>query len=481
MKILFISNDLIGGNLAYLLKKEGHSVKLYIEDIARRGNFVGLVEHTNDWESELPWVGKNGLIVFDDVGYGEKQDELRKKGYTVFGGSKFGDKLEQDRSFGQEIFRSVGMKTVSLHDFKNSKEALRFVEKNRKCWVIKQNNHHYSKALNYIGQFSDGHDVIDILSRYSKHKEYCKERVSLQEKLSGVEIGIGRYFNGVDWVGPIEFNLEHPHFFPGNIGPLTSEMGTLAWYDTDESNRLYKETLGKMKSYLKEIDFRGDFEINFIVNKSGAYPLEATARLGSPIIHLHSEIHKSPWGVFLYDIASGKHHPLKWQKGYGIVTVLAIPPFPYVADTAHKNVLLGSKIYFKSMNKSDWGHVHFEEVSFDKKRNGHYISDSRGYVMYATSLASSVEEAQAKVQKLINKIKLTSNSGSICVELVKKAQRAGAKFRQVSIHHYERKHGNSQFFQFSRLLTTFSELTILWINLISNHFNHLFISSIVIY
>jgi len=68
---------------------------------------------------------------------------------------------------------------------------------------------------------------------------------------------------------------------------------------------------------------------------------------------------------------------------------------------------------------------------------------------------------------LIKKIKLTSMSGSICVELVKKCQRAGAKFRQVSVHHYQRKHGQSQFFKPSRLLSTFKELSLLWIDLVA--------------
>ncbi|OGE18067.1 hypothetical protein A3F00_02020 [Candidatus Daviesbacteria bacterium RIFCSPHIGHO2_12_FULL_37_11] len=66
---------------------------------------------------------------------------------------------------------------------------------------------------------------------------------------------------------------------------------------------------------------------------------------------------------------------------------------------------------------------------------------------------------------LLKKIDLQSNSGSICVELVKKAQRAGAKFRQVSIHHRERKWGESQFFRIDRILTTFFELGRLWIKL----------------
>lgn len=66
---------------------------------------------------------------------------------------------------------------------------------------------------------------------------------------------------------------------------------------------------------------------------------------------------------------------------------------------------------------------------------------------------------------LIKKLKLQSNSGSICIEIVKKAQRAGGKFRQVSVHHYQRAWGQSQFFRPSRLASTFFELARLWIQL----------------
>ena len=68
-------------------------------------------------------------------------------------------------------------------------------------------------------------------------------------------------------------------------------------------------------------------------------------------------------------------------------------------------------------------------------------------------------------RSILKKLDLKSNSGSICVELVKKSQRAGAKFRQVSVHHLERRWGQSQFFRLDRILTTFSELGSLWIEL----------------
>lgn len=68
-------------------------------------------------------------------------------------------------------------------------------------------------------------------------------------------------------------------------------------------------------------------------------------------------------------------------------------------------------------------------------------------------------------KKILKKLILKSTSGSICVELVKKAQRAGARFQEVGVPHFERRWGNSQFFQPRRIFQTFCELFILWINL----------------
>lgn len=68
-------------------------------------------------------------------------------------------------------------------------------------------------------------------------------------------------------------------------------------------------------------------------------------------------------------------------------------------------------------------------------------------------------------KNLLDKIILKSNSGSICVELVKVSQRAGGRFRQVSVHHFERKFGHSQFFNPRRILSTLKELFLFWFHL----------------
>ena len=68
-------------------------------------------------------------------------------------------------------------------------------------------------------------------------------------------------------------------------------------------------------------------------------------------------------------------------------------------------------------------------------------------------------------RSIVDKLRLTSNSGSICAELVKKAERAGAGFREVSVHHYARESGASQFFTPAKIIKTYVDLARLWLRL----------------
>jgi glycosyltransferase involved in cell wall biosynthesis len=64
--------------------------------------------------------------------------------------------------------------------------------------------------------------------------------------------------------------------------------------------------------------------------------------------------------------------------------------------------------------------------------------------------------------KIMQEIQLKSFSGSICVEMVKKIESAGYVFAEVSVSHYARKYGASQFFNVKRILQTLNQLTRLY-------------------
>lgn len=66
---------------------------------------------------------------------------------------------------------------------------------------------------------------------------------------------------------------------------------------------------------------------------------------------------------------------------------------------------------------------------------------------------------------VFDKVSLTSTSGTICLEMVKKLQDLGFRFKEVPVHHYHRAHGKSQFFNFPRLVKTAKQLAGLWWNL----------------
>ena len=63
----------------------------------------------------------------------------------------------------------------------------------------------------------------------------------------------------------------------------------------------------------------------------------------------------------------------------------------------------------------------------------------------------------------VETIELSSSSGAICVELVHKLHAAGCVFVEVPVHHYERAHGRSQFFQIGRITRTAVDFYRLWV------------------
>jgi glycosyltransferase involved in cell wall biosynthesis len=69
-------------------------------------------------------------------------------------------------------------------------------------------------------------------------------------------------------------------------------------------------------------------------------------------------------------------------------------------------------------------------------------------------------------RSIFDAIELESESGTICLEMVKKFQDAGYVFAEVPVHHYPRVYGASQFFNWRRLLRTARQLAALWWKLV---------------
>ncbi len=271
-KFLFVSIDALIGDLAWAVKKEGHEVRYYIQEKEQKDVSDGFLDKVDDWRAHVDWAD---IIVFDDVGFGAEADSLRKNGKPVVGGSEYTDKLELDREFGQAEMKAAGIPIIPRWNFTSFDEAIDFMKKNPDRYVIKPSGlAQNEKELLFVGQEDDGLDIIEMLERYKKNWSKQIKIFQIQKFMSGVEVATGAFFNGEDFVLPINVNFEHKRMFPGEIGPSTGEMGTLMFW----SNRspIFDATLGRMKEKLAACGYVGYIDINCIANSRGIYPLEFT-------------------------------------------------------------------------------------------------------------------------------------------------------------------------------------------------------------
>ena len=302
-KFLFVSWESLSGDLAWQVKKEGHEVKIYVKSEKDKDVYDGFLEKVDDWKKHIDWAD---VIVLDDVGFGQTADELRKAGKFVVGGSSYTDKLEEDREFGQAEMKRVGMLTLPHWDFTDYDLALKFIEENPGRYAFKPSGFtpSNSKGLLFLGKDEDGKDIHEILRSNRNILEKKVKQFQIQKFAQGVEIAVGAFFNGNDFIYPININFEHKKLFPGDIGPFTGEMGTLMYWSGP--NTIFRTTLEKMKEDIKKSGYVGYIDINCIANGRGIYPLEFTTRFGYPTISIQMEGVISEWGDFYIKLPKEK-------------------------------------------------------------------------------------------------------------------------------------------------------------------------------
>ena len=397
-KFLFVSLESLSGDLAWQLVKEGHEVKAYIKAKGDADVYNGFIEKVDNWESLKDWAD---VIVFDDDEFGEIAEKLRKSGKFVIGGSVYTDRLEMDRDFGQTEMKKYGVNILPQWQFTNYEEAIQFIKNNPDRYVFKPSGNTPSagKSLLFIGQEEDGKDLLELIEQNKKIWAKKAPVFQLQKFISGVEIAVGAFFNGHDFILPINVNFEHKRVFPGDIGPLTGEMGTLMYWS--EPNKLFKMTLEKMKPALIESGYVGYIDINTIVNGRGIYPLEFTARFGYPTIQIQSEGILTPMGEFLYRLAKGEDFELKTKKGFQVGVRIMVPTL-LVKSTEKETIELYRDLPILFKKPGNLEGVHIEDV---KLEDGVWrIAGQSGVLMVVTGSGTTVGEARHQVYNRIKNV-----------------------------------------------------------------------------
>jgi len=396
-KFLFVSLDGLIGDIAWQVLKEGHQVKYFIEAKEEKEVTDGFVPKVDNWEAEVDWAD---IIIFDDVlGEGAKAQKLRKQGKLVIGGTSYTDKLEDDRAFGQEELKKAGVPILPYRDFTSFDDAIKFVQQDPGKYVIKPSGLAANiKGLLFIGEEDDGKDVIQVLEDYQKAWSKKIPLFQLQKKVSGVEVAVGAFFNGKEFVYPINVNFEHKKLFPGNLGPSTGEMGCLMFWSGP--NKIFNQTLKKMEPKLAEEGYVGYIDINCIVNNHGIYPLEFTSRFGYPTINIQQEGMTTPISEFFYDLAQGGNSKLKVKSGFQIGVRIVVPPFPFDDPETFKVKSKDSVIFFKKPPEG----VHPEDVKLVNEE--WVVTGTSGVVLIVCGTGQTMKQAQSQAYGRIKNINI---------------------------------------------------------------------------
>lgn len=347
MRILGIGhgNDLASMYLG--LQRRGHAVRVHVADPQAQVVHAGLLAFTPDWQRELGWVreaGEDGLLLFESADMGPLQDALRAEGFRVIGGCALGDRLEADRALGQQVLRDAGLRTAATHAFDDWRTAADFV---------------------------------------------------LMAHVAGVEVGVGAFFDGRRFLQPAVIDFEHKHLFPGELGELTGEMGTVLSYRGSEA--LFDAVLAPLAPLLAEGGYVGYLNVNLIANADGLWPLEFTSRFGYPGYAICEALHAEPWEAIFARVLRGQGGRCATRSGWACGIVLTVPPFPW----RHPDPQLARGLPVclrEGLADAERERLQFAEVALEAGRL--VTSGPCGYVGVATGTGAGIAAAQAQARRL---------------------------------------------------------------------------------
>lgn len=403
MRFLGIGEYCDLGSMYHRLAAAGHEVRVYVEFPEARDVYGGMLQLTSDWHAELPWIreaGPGGIVLFESAVKGDQQDQLRRDGYQVIGGSAYGDRLECDRQFGQEALRSLGLCIAQSYRYTDFGEAIEFVRATRRRYVFKSNGGDELRTRNYVGELDDGSDMLALLSLYLEQwRGPGKPDFVLMQHVIGVEVGVGAYFNGTSFLQPACLDWEHKRFFPGDLGELTGEMGTIVTYRGAE--KIFSATLARMADLLRTGGYCGYINLNLMANEQGLWPLEFTSRFGYPGYAICEALHNEPWDTIFMKMLRGDILSLETAGGFAAGVALTVPPFPH--RQGYAELSKGTPISLDaSMTSADRDRLHLAEVAM---QGTHLVTSGMdGYVGVATGTGDTVNEARDCAYALARKV-----------------------------------------------------------------------------
>ncbi len=411
MKVLLLDRYGSDGMLdvAMRMEADGHEVRWSFRKDERNQNIgKGLVKgRISDWRPSINWA--DIVLLADNTIYLRELDAWRDRGVRIVGATQEAAKWELDRKTGQDVFKKHKIDVPDYKEFSDYDSAIAYVKKENRAFVSKPSYDEADKSLSYVAKTPV--DLIFMLERWKRAGRH-KGAFILQEKVSGCEMAVGAFF------GPHGFsqgwceNWEFKSLMAGDRGPNVGEMGTVVRFVV--RSRLADKVLKPLEDALSRLDYCGYVDVNCIIDEEGTpWPLEFTMRPGWPTFNIQQSLLKGDHAEWLASLAEGRDsRPFSLNK-ISTGVVMALPEFPYGKTPLDK--IMGAPLY--GLTPALRKNVHLcgaMEGPAPQERNGQIVSEKMtlaagDYVLVATGLGDSVQQARNKAYRILEKIKIPAS------------------------------------------------------------------------
>lgn len=319
MDILFLTttNNLLG--LASRLTEEGHSVKIYCEQIARGNGFVERVKHPFEAIKECKFVVADGPVSpqcwqwakqFNKpiIGTHPLAEQLNADVYKEWQiVSKLGVPLPET-----EVIDDLSVMFDKVMDWNNVRTVVRY---DRKAITV---DHQRWLA-------------------WAMSTMPLNKKILLQKPVWGEEIRVEGWFDGLKWSRP--FILKTPNEDRFGVSTI------LGLYKREWVDKL----IAPWEAFLRQIEYKGPFRVKAFVSKDKVEHCEAHFGFEFPSIYAFMEGLKDGCGDFLNKIAFGVCTEIPFTTDYAscavVGTALDEPqgaPLVGLSDGSRKHVYFGS-------------------------------------------------------------------------------------------------------------------------------------------
>lgn len=245
----------------------------------KMNNFKALSEFVKFQGIDLTIVGPEVPLSDGIVDYFEDL------GLKIFGPNKKAALLEASKIFAKEFMQRNNIPTANFAVFDDSKQALKYIQKNETPLVIKADGLAAGKGvfvcLTHDEAVLTVKNIMDDLIFGQAGK-----RIVIEEYLEGEEASILAFTDGKTVI-PMVSAQDHKQAFDGDIGPNTGGMGVYspAPIITDQVMHQIEEKIlqPSINGLIDEgIRYVGVIYIGLMITNDGPHVLEYNARFGDP-------------------------------------------------------------------------------------------------------------------------------------------------------------------------------------------------------